>query len=142
MLYAIEKVHDMGYIHRDIKPSNFVMGKDKCKNQVYIVDFGLCKLHLNNRGVPLEQRRNADFRGTVAYASLNAHNKIVRIGFIFRTYREEMTYGVGILLFLIFSMKSWSGVFLRTIKWMRLNSLKPSAWLTLKNTFGRQQQRK
>eukprot|EP00826_Nyctotherus_ovalis_P009600 TRINITY_DN1253_c0_g1_i2.p2 TRINITY_DN1253_c0_g1~~TRINITY_DN1253_c0_g1_i2.p2 ORF type:complete len:114 (+),score=3.96 TRINITY_DN1253_c0_g1_i2:601-942(+) len=77
MLYAIEKVHDMGYIHRDIKPSNFVMGKKPNNHMVYIVDFGLCKQHLNSKGVPVDQRRTADFRGTVAYASLNAHNKIV-----------------------------------------------------------------
>ena len=77
MLDAIEKLHDKGYIHRDIKPSNFVMGKDKLRNQVFMVDFGLAKMHLGKNGVPLEQRPNADFRGTITYASLNAHQKIV-----------------------------------------------------------------
>lgn len=77
MLDAIEKVHDRGYIHRDVKPSNFVIGKGKAREHVYVVDFGLGKLHLNKDGYPVEQRQNADFRGTVAYASLNAHNKIV-----------------------------------------------------------------
>ncbi len=28
-------------------------------------------------GLPIEQRPTADFRGTITYASLNAHNKIV-----------------------------------------------------------------
>jgi tau tubulin kinase len=82
MLCAIEKVHDMGYIHRDIKPSNFVVGKGKLNDKIYIVDFGLCKLHLNNKGVAVEARKSADFRGTVTYASLNAHNKIVFISII------------------------------------------------------------
>jgi serine/threonine protein kinase len=87
MLDSIEKLHDRGYIHRDIKPSNFVMGKGKFKNKVYMVDFGLAKLHLDMHGIekilikltgnPIEQRQQADFRGTVTYASLNAHNKIV-----------------------------------------------------------------
>jgi len=85
MLDAIERLHDKGYIHRDIKPSNFVMGKGKSRNQVFMVDFGLAKVHLGKDGtppkhllgVPLEQRPIADFRGTVTYASLNAHNKIV-----------------------------------------------------------------
>ncbi len=77
MLDAIHKLHDRGYIHRDIKPSNFVMGKGKGKNLVYMVDFGLAKQHLTKSGVPIEQRPNADFRGTITYASLNAHNKIV-----------------------------------------------------------------
>ena len=86
MLDAIERLHDKGYIHRDIKPSNFVMGKGKSRNQVFMVDFGLAKVHLNkdgtissySLGTPLERRQIADFRGTVTYASLNAHNKIVR----------------------------------------------------------------
>lgn len=77
MLDAIEKLHDRGYIHRDIKPSNFVMGKAKSRNQVFMVDFGLAKMHLGRDGIPLEQRQTADFRGTVTYASLNAHKKIV-----------------------------------------------------------------
>lgn len=47
MLDAIEDVHNRGYIHRDIKPSNFVMGTNKERNKVYIVDFGLAKQHLD-----------------------------------------------------------------------------------------------
>ena len=97
MLDAIRKLHDRGYIHRDIKPSNFVMGRGKFKNKVYMVDFGLAKQHLNKNGnlklkifigLPIDQRPTADFRGTITYASLNAHNKIVRfhirscVGFI------------------------------------------------------------
>jgi len=78
MLNAIESVHERGYIHRDIKPSNFVMGEGETRDQVYIVDFGLGRLHLNKNGIPIEERKDVDFRGTIAYASLNAHNKIVR----------------------------------------------------------------
>jgi len=40
-----------------------------------MVDFGLAKKHLFN-GVPLEPRQNTDFRGTITFASLNAHNKM------------------------------------------------------------------
>ncbi len=86
MLDAIKRLHERGYIHRDIKPSNFVMGKGKTKNQVFVVDFGLAKQHLSKNGtsadsnpigMPVDQRPTADFRGTITYASLNAHNKIV-----------------------------------------------------------------
>jgi serine/threonine protein kinase len=43
---------------------------------VYLVDFGLAKEHLDpTTGHPMEKRRNTDFRGTIPYASLNAHNK-------------------------------------------------------------------
>lgn len=74
MLDSIEKVHEAGYIHRDIKPTNFVMGKGK-PDRLYIIDFGLSKLHLDKHGKPLPIRKQTDFRGTLTYASVNAHNK-------------------------------------------------------------------
>ena len=48
------------------------MGRDL--KTIYIADFGLAKCHINKDGQVLEQRHNADFRGTVSFASLNAHN--------------------------------------------------------------------
>ena len=72
MLVAIEEVHNAGFIHRDVKPSNFVLSNDF--KRVYIVDFGLAKKHLDLHKNPLRARRTADFRGTVSFASLNAHN--------------------------------------------------------------------
>jgi len=44
---------------------------------VFIVDFGLAKKHLDDKKEPMTQRKKADFRGTVSFASLNAHNNIV-----------------------------------------------------------------
>lgn len=40
-----------------------------------MVDFGLAKLHISD-GAPVTMRKIADFRGTITYASLNAHLKI------------------------------------------------------------------
>ena len=49
-------------------------GEDK--HNVYLVDFGLAKEHLDmNTFLPHPQRRNTDFRGTIPYASLSAHLK-------------------------------------------------------------------
>jgi tau tubulin kinase len=76
MLNAIENLHDRGLIHRDIKPSNFVMGKNDTP-VVYMVDFGLAKIHLDRNSKPIPPRQNTDFRGTLTYASLNAHYKKV-----------------------------------------------------------------
>ena len=78
MLTAIENMHTAGIIHRDVKPSNFVMGKPGTEeqNQVFLVDFGLAKEHLDMSTMqPHPQRRNTDFRGTIPYASLTAHLK-------------------------------------------------------------------
>jgi len=46
------------------------------RKKVFIVDFGLAKLHLNKKGAAVAARKSADFRGTLVYASMNAHNKI------------------------------------------------------------------
>ena len=75
MLDSIEILHDKGYIHRDIKPTNFVIGIDGKK--VYMVDFGLAKVHLDEKGTPIAPRLITEFRGTLSYASLNAHNRQV-----------------------------------------------------------------
>ena len=40
------------------------------------MDFGLAKQHLDANKNPVRQRKKADFRGTVSFASLNAHNNI------------------------------------------------------------------
>jgi len=71
MLDAIEIVHDAGFIHWDVKASNFVL--DSNGDSVYIVDFGLAKLHMS-KGKVRAARKRVDFRGTVSFASLNAHN--------------------------------------------------------------------
>ncbi|CAI2376554.1 unnamed protein product [Moneuplotes crassus] len=71
MLEGIQQVHEKGFIHRDIKASNFLLGDD---NRVVLADFGLAKVHLNQRnGKPLTPRDQVDFRGTISFASLNAH---------------------------------------------------------------------
>lgn len=74
MVTAVHGVHKRGFIHRDVKASNFVM--DKENSQVYIVDFGLAKKHLDSNNNPVPKRKSADFRGTVSFASLHAHLSI------------------------------------------------------------------
>ncbi|XKL64877.1 hypothetical protein PGB90_004963 [Kerria lacca] len=74
ILKAIESIHEVGFLHRDIKPSNFSMGRlpMNCRT-VYMLDFGLARQYTTSSGEVRTPRSAAGFRGTVRYASLNAH---------------------------------------------------------------------
>ncbi|XP_067680312.1 uncharacterized protein [Haliotis asinina] len=74
ILKAIESIHEVGFLHRDIKPSNFSMGKsaNHCR-KVYMLDFGLARQYTTATGEVRPPRAAAGFRGTVRYASVNAH---------------------------------------------------------------------
>ncbi|XP_031331385.1 tau-tubulin kinase homolog Asator isoform X2 [Photinus pyralis] len=74
ILKAIESIHSVGFLHRDIKPSNFSMGRlaYNCR-KVYMLDFGLARQYTTSTGEVRAPRAAAGFRGTVRYASINAH---------------------------------------------------------------------
>ncbi|XDV43555.1 hypothetical protein PO909_012019 [Leuciscus waleckii] len=74
MLQAIESIHSVGFLHRDIKPSNFAMGRfpSTCRT-CYMLDFGLARQFTNSCQEVRPPRPVAGFRGTVRYASVNAH---------------------------------------------------------------------
>jgi len=74
ILRAIESIHEVGFLHRDVKPSNFSMGRlpHNCR-KVYMLDFGLARQYTNANGEVRTPRAAAGFRGTVRYASMNAH---------------------------------------------------------------------
>ena len=74
ILKAIESIHEVGFLHRDIKPSNFAIGKTISQmKKVYMLDFGLARQYTNAAGEVRPPRAAAGFRGTVRYASVNAH---------------------------------------------------------------------
>ncbi|PIO32771.1 hypothetical protein AB205_0125110 [Aquarana catesbeiana] len=99
ILESIDSIHSVGFLHRDIKPSNFAMGRlPSTYRKCYMLDFGLARQYTNTTGEvrPVSDRgrglffeplcgrlilptgmrspRNvAGFRGTVRYASVNAH---------------------------------------------------------------------
>ncbi|XP_067272932.1 tau-tubulin kinase 2b [Pseudorasbora parva] len=74
ILEAIESIHSVGFLHRDIKPSNFAMGRlaSTCRT-CYMLDFGLARQFTNSSQEVRPPRLVAGFRGTVRYASVNAH---------------------------------------------------------------------
>lgn len=74
ILKAIESIHRVGFLHRDIKPSNFSMGRlPHTSKLVYMLDFGLARQFTTGTGEVRPPRSAAGFRGTVRYASVNAH---------------------------------------------------------------------
>eukprot|EP00794_Sanderia_malayensis_P020068 gene20068-22037_t len=74
IIECIQAIHDCGFLHRDVKPSNFAMGNKKdAKKLVYMLDFGLSRQYVNSEGQVRTPRPVAGFRGTVRYASINAH---------------------------------------------------------------------
>uniref|UniRef100_A0A0K8SCT1 Protein kinase domain-containing protein n=1 Tax=Lygus hesperus TaxID=30085 RepID=A0A0K8SCT1_LYGHE len=74
ILKAIDSIHEVGFLHRDIKPSNFSIGRlpSNCR-KVYMLDFGLARQYTTATGEVRAPRAAAGFRGTVRYASINAH---------------------------------------------------------------------
>lgn len=74
ILDAIENIHASGFLHRDIKPSNFAVGRLPTNSRtIYILDFGLARQYVTPKGDVRPPRPVAGFRGTVRYASRNAH---------------------------------------------------------------------
>ncbi|XP_076662901.1 tau-tubulin kinase asator isoform X3 [Andrena cerasifolii] len=74
ILRAIESIHQVGFLHRDIKPSNFSIGRLPHNSRlVYMLDFGLARQFTTLTGDVRPPRSAAGFRGTVRYASVNAH---------------------------------------------------------------------
>ncbi|KAK7104552.1 tau-tubulin kinase homolog Asator-like [Littorina saxatilis] len=73
IMKAVESIHAVGFLHRDIKPSNFSMGKGGNGRKVYMLDFGLARQYTTATGEVRPPRTAAGFRGTVRYASVNAH---------------------------------------------------------------------
>lgn len=73
MIERVEYLHKRHFLHRDIKPDNFMMGIDKKKHKVYLIDFGLAKRYLRRDGKHIPYKDGKDLTGTARYASINTH---------------------------------------------------------------------
>lgn len=73
-LEVLRSVHQAGYVHRDVKPANFVHGHREM-DAWFLVDFGLARRYLDERGGMIAERMGAGFRGSSTYASFNAQQE-------------------------------------------------------------------
>ena len=74
IITAIRSIHNSGFLHRDVKPSNFAIGATPGTSRTcFMLDFGLSRQYTTLTGEVRQPRTVAGFRGTVRYASLNAH---------------------------------------------------------------------
>jgi serine/threonine protein kinase len=72
MVERLEFIHSKGILHRDIKPDNFLMKDD----ELYLIDFGLCKKWKNEEGSHIKERSQRSPLGTANYISVNVHQGI------------------------------------------------------------------
>ena len=76
LLNALEGFHKEGFIHRDVKPANFALEASTVSpidGLWKLIDFGLARQYIDEKKEILPARKDAGFRGSTTYASLNAH---------------------------------------------------------------------
>ncbi|KAK5975696.1 Serine/threonine protein kinase [Trichostrongylus colubriformis] len=72
-LEACEDLHKHGFIHRDLKPANYACGLGDKRRVIYILDFGIARKILNEKGELKTPRQSVRFKGTIRFASISCH---------------------------------------------------------------------
>ncbi|XWS72515.1 hypothetical protein CRYUN_Cryun02cG0046500 [Craigia yunnanensis] len=103
----LEKMHSKGYVHGDVKPENFLLGPPGTPDEkkLFLVDLGLAtRWRDSSSGQHVEYDQRPDvFRGTVRYASVNAH--LGRTG----SRRDDLESLAYTLIFLLRGRLPWQG---------------------------------
>ena len=110
IINLLKYVHEKRLIHRDIKPDNFCVDN---KNQIHIIDFGMCKQYKNEDEEHIPIRFEKTIIGTLRYISINIHDGT-------EPSRRDDLESVGyILLFLLYGKLVWDNVYIDKMKDMK-----------------------
>jgi casein kinase 1 len=74
LIRIVQTIHEKKLIHRDIKPANFLYDKPDNRENLFIIDFGLCRSYVNHTDdehIPMKKTHG--LIGSPNYASINAH---------------------------------------------------------------------
>lgn len=73
ILEILKNIHAKGVLHRDIKPDNILFGIYQESKDIYLTDFGISKLYLDQNKCHIPFETDCAFVGTIRFASEAAH---------------------------------------------------------------------
>lgn len=104
MISRLEFLHKKGFIHCDIKPENMLLGRGYNSNVIYLIDFGLSKRYIDEKGNHIDYGESNIVCGTARYMSINGH---LGINLSRRDDMESLGY---VLIYLLKGSLPWQGL--------------------------------
>lgn len=116
----LEILHNKFIIHRDIKPDNLMVGFKHNRKKIHLIDFGLSRYYINEKGLHKEIIYNKKLIGTAKYASLNVLNGI-------EASRRDDLLSLGyVLIYCLKGSLPWDNIEedIKEIKYEKIKELK------------------